>query len=420
VTAKDAATGAAKAAAPALPAHWRRGVYEAIARRRDLRSFRPDPIPHDTLARILAAAHQAGSVGFMQPWDFIVVEDVALRGAIRAHVDAERVRAADAFTGARREQYLAYKLEGILEAPLNLCVTCDRERSGPAVLGRHTIRDTDLYSTCAAIQNLWLAARAEGVGVGWVSLYDPDTLRGLLDLPPHVVPVAYLCVGRVDEFPERPTLETSGWLPRRRLRELVHADRFGAPPPPELAAAIEAPPHAERAPRGAGQVIVYTGHGKGKTTAALGLVFRALGRGLPVAVVQFIKGKWKTGERLFADGLPGLTFLVMGEGFTWESDDLARTRAAAVRAWETSRELIARGEHDVVVLDEITYAINYGFVSADEVAAALAARPPHVHVVLTGRNAPAPLVAIADVVTEMASVRHPFEKGIKAQIGIDY
>jgi 5,6-dimethylbenzimidazole synthase/cob(I)alamin adenosyltransferase len=410
----------------AFPAAWRRGVYEAIARRRDMRSFRPDPIPEATLGRILAAAHQAGSVGFMQPWNFVVVQDPEIRRAIRAHVEAERLRAAEAFEPGRRAQYLSYKLEGILDAPLNLCVTCDRQRFGPAVIGRHTIRDTDLYSTCAAVQNLWLAARAEGIGVGWVSILEPDELRRILDIPPHVVPVAYLCMGTVDEFPERPLLETTGWLPKLPLREVVYFDRWGRTPPPDLRGALgapdEPPPPVPDTPsrNRDGMLMVYTGHGKGKTTAALGLVFRALGRGLQVAVVQFIKGKWKTGERLFAGTLPGLTFLVMGEGFTWESDDISRDRRAAQQAWARSKELIEAGAHDLVILDEVTYALSYGFVPVEEVVATMRARPAHVHVVLTGRNAPEELCALADLVTEMQAVKHPFEQGRKAQPGIDF
>ncbi len=173
-------------------------------------------------------------------------------------------------------------------------------------------------------------------------------------------------------------------------------------------------------PRGKGLVMVYTGQGKGKTTAALGLVWRALGRDLRVAVVQFIKGKWRTGERVFAETLPQLTFLVMGQGFTWESDDLSRDQRAAAAAWQRSRELILSGEQDLVVLDEITYAFSYGFVALDDVLATLRERPPHVHVVLTGRHAPEALVAMADLVTEMKSHRHPFEKGEKAQPGVDF
>jgi cob(I)alamin adenosyltransferase len=171
---------------------------------------------------------------------------------------------------------------------------------------------------------------------------------------------------------------------------------------------------------GEGLLLVYTGQGKGKTTAALGLVFRALGRGFRVAVVQFIKGKWKTGERLFAEGLPNLTFLVMGRGFTWESDDLSRDRAAAQAAWREAAALIGGGEHRVVILDELTYVLNYGFVPAAEVVEALRARPAHVHVVITGRNAPEALLEVADLVTEMRSLKHPFERGRKAELGIDF
>jgi cob(I)alamin adenosyltransferase len=169
-----------------------------------------------------------------------------------------------------------------------------------------------------------------------------------------------------------------------------------------------------------GLLLVYTGQGKGKTTAALGLAFRALGRGWRVAVVQFIKGKWKTGERLFAETLPGLTFLVMGRGFTWDSDDLSRDRRAAEAAWTEAAALITGGEQQVVILDELTYVLNYGFVPAATVVEVLRARPAHVHVVITGRNAPAELVELADLVTDMQKVKHPFDQGRKAALGIDF
>jgi cob(I)alamin adenosyltransferase len=169
-----------------------------------------------------------------------------------------------------------------------------------------------------------------------------------------------------------------------------------------------------------GLLVVYTGQGKGKTTAALGMVFRALGRGLRVTVVQFIKGKWKTGESLFAEKLPELRFYVMGLGFTWESDDIGRDKAAARAAWEKAREEISSGARDLVVLDELTYALHYDFVGLDEVLATFRARPPHVHVVVTGRNAPDSLVAAADLVTEMALVKHPFASGTRAQLGVDF
>lgn len=177
---------------------------------------------------------------------------------------------------------------------------------------------------------------------------------------------------------------------------------------------------APAAPPSPGLLVVYTGHGKGKTTAALGMVFRALGRGMRVTVVQFIKGKWKTGERAFAETLPGLRFHVMGLGFTWESDDLSRDKSAARAAWGQARGEILSGERDLVVLDELTYAFHYGFLALDEVTETLRARPPGVHVVITGRDAPAELVALADLVTEMTLVKHPFQRGEKARIGVDF
>jgi cob(I)alamin adenosyltransferase len=169
-----------------------------------------------------------------------------------------------------------------------------------------------------------------------------------------------------------------------------------------------------------GLLIVYTGDGKGKTTAALGLVFRALGRKLPVAVVQFVKGRWQTGERLFAEGLPGLEFLTLGEGFTWEGEHPEQHARAARAAWARTRELLAAGQHRVLVLDELTHVVNHGYVPCEEVVAAIAARPPGTTVVVTGRGAPAPLVEAADLVTEMRAVRHPFARGVKAIAGVDF
>lgn len=223
----------------AFPEAWRRGLYETITRRRDMRSFLPDPIPDETLARILLAAHQAGSVGLSQPWNFLVVENREVRGQVRTHVEAERLRAAETFEKERREKYLSFKLEGILDAPINLCVTCDQQRFGPAVIGRNTIPETAIYSTCCAIQNLWLAARAEGIGVGWVSIMEPAVLRTILGIPDRVVPVAYLCVGFVESFPERPVFESRGWLPRLPLHEVVFHDRWDERPRPDLLRALE-------------------------------------------------------------------------------------------------------------------------------------------------------------------------------------
>jgi nicotinate-nucleotide--dimethylbenzimidazole phosphoribosyltransferase len=217
----------------------RAGVYRAIAARRDIRNYRPDPIPREVLGRILAAAHQAPSVGLMQPWDFVLIVDRALRQSIFDHFRSVNERAASVYEGDRAERYRALKLQGILDAPLNLLVTCDRRRGGPHVLGRYTMRHTDEYSTCLAVQNLWLAARAEGVGVGWMSLLEPEFVAARLGLPEHVVPVAYLTLGYAVEFPSEPMLERTGWAKRRPLEDALHLDRFGAPASPRALGAPE-------------------------------------------------------------------------------------------------------------------------------------------------------------------------------------
>lgn len=213
-----------------------RGVYRAIAERRDVRGqFRPDPIPRDVLVRLLQAAHQAPSVGFMQPWDFILIEDPATRRRVKELFERTNEAAARLYSDERAALYRSLKLEGILEAPLNLCVTCDRSRGGPHVLGRNSVIDTDLFSSCLAVQNLWLAARAEGIGVGWVSILEPTPLCEILALPPPVVPLAYLCLGYVTEFLPEPELQAKGWRERLPLSGLVHLNHWGnLPAEPEV------------------------------------------------------------------------------------------------------------------------------------------------------------------------------------------
>jgi 5,6-dimethylbenzimidazole synthase len=211
-----------------FPEAEKQGVYDAIYLRRDVRSqFLPDPIPEDLLRKLLDAAHHAGSVGFMQPWSFIVIRSEEVKQKVKDLFERANEKARDVFEGQRRALYSRLKLEGILESPVNLCVTCDPARHGPQVLGRHTIRETDVYSTCCAIQNLWLAARAEGVGMGWVSILDPKELQTILLIPEHVIPVAYLCLGYVSEFLPQPELEGVGWLQRMPLKEVVFYERWG-------------------------------------------------------------------------------------------------------------------------------------------------------------------------------------------------
>jgi len=207
----------------------RAALYRVIESRRDVRAFRTDSIGTETLARILGAAHQAPSVGLMQPWNFIVIRDTATKSRVKALFQVQNEVAMANYNGDRADLYGSLKLEGIEEAPINLCVTCDRTRSGPHVLGRNTVVDTDLYSTCCAVQNLWLAARVEGVGVGWVSILDYDDLRPILGIPATVVPVAYLCIGYPREFLDEPELQRRGWATRLPLEQIVFQERWDAP-----------------------------------------------------------------------------------------------------------------------------------------------------------------------------------------------
>jgi 5,6-dimethylbenzimidazole synthase len=205
----------------------KRGLYRAIYERRDVRShFLPDAVPDEVLARLLDAAHHAPSVGFMQPWDFIVIRDAAIRNEVRLNFARTNQQAAAIYEGEKRNLYDHLKLAAITDAPLNLCVTCDRQRTRGAGLGRQSNPETDLYSTVCAVQNLWLAARAESLGVGWVSILDTESLKETLRIPSEITLVAYLCIGYVSEFGSQPELEKRGWERREALANLIHFDAW--------------------------------------------------------------------------------------------------------------------------------------------------------------------------------------------------
>jgi 5,6-dimethylbenzimidazole synthase len=207
-----------------------RGVYRAIYERRDVHTrFSAEPLSDEALARLLDAAHHAPSVGMMQPWEFVLIRDPAARRAIheaftRANQAASQLYQDD----AQRSLYLTLKLSGILDAPLNMCVVCDPTTQRGHGLGRQTMPETPLYSTVCAVQNLWLAARAEGIGVGWISIFEVAELKRLLGIPEHIIPVAYLTIGYVEHFDASSGLEGKGWERRIPLARQIHFESYGA------------------------------------------------------------------------------------------------------------------------------------------------------------------------------------------------
>lgn len=206
----------------------RLGVYRAIFERRDVRGqFKPDPVEKEKLARLIMAAHYAPSVGFMQPWDFMAVSAPEVKQQVHDLFKTAHGEAAEMFDEERRDTYRNLKLEGILESPVNLVVTCDRSRSGPVVVGRTHQKTMDLYSSVCAVQNLWLAARAEGLGVGWVSIMNEPALKEVLGIPKKITVIAYLCIGYVSHFYQKPELEMANWRERLPLEDLMHFDQWG-------------------------------------------------------------------------------------------------------------------------------------------------------------------------------------------------
>jgi nicotinate-nucleotide--dimethylbenzimidazole phosphoribosyltransferase len=202
--------------------------YRLAGARRDVRNgFRADPVDDGLLTRVLAAAHQAPSVGLSQPWDFLILRDQATRERVHRLARAQQDNFAAALPRARALAFRRLKIEAILESPVNVVVTCDPTRGGQYVLGRHAQPEVAQYSTVCAVQNFWLAARAEGLGVGWVSFFDERALAAALELPAHVRVVAYLCVGHVEKFPPAPELVLSGWARQRPLAWAVHDGRWG-------------------------------------------------------------------------------------------------------------------------------------------------------------------------------------------------
>jgi nicotinate-nucleotide--dimethylbenzimidazole phosphoribosyltransferase len=240
----DRSTARDRASQPdgwAFTAKDRNALYEIIAARRDVRRYRPDPVPPETLQRVLTAAHSAPSVGHSQPWRFIVVTEAATREKAALLADREQLRQSQQLDQQSGRQMADLQLEGIREAPLGIVVCCDRRTSSTGVLGRATFTDSDMWSCAAAIQNLWLAARGEGLGVGWVTLFQPQDLSDLVGLPEGVESLGWLCLGWPDERQQHPGLERAGWSKRLALSDVVLHESWGSNATSAPASRLRAP-----------------------------------------------------------------------------------------------------------------------------------------------------------------------------------
>ncbi|SDS04468.1 cob(II)yrinic acid a,c-diamide reductase [Nocardioides scoriae] len=330
----SAAERAEDVGAWAFPASARQALHDVVASRRDIRRFRPDPVPAEVLDRVLAAAHAAPSVGHSQPWRFVVVAEPATRERAARMADEQRLRQARQLEPDAARRLLDLQLEGIREAPLGVVVACDRRAPAAGVLGRATFPDADLWSCACAIENLWLAARAEGLGVGWVTLFDPADLEGLLGLPEGVVTLGWLCLGWPDERPPAPGLERAGWSRRQPVADVVMRERWA-----EDGATAPAPPPSHLRAPGRAEVVGVRDVADALLTppGSLGLLDRAVDR--LEAVGRLRSGSTaRGGVLLLAAGRHRVTEL----GVSAFEDSVTDEVLAASRAGESSGAAAAR------------------------------------------------------------------------------
>jgi 5,6-dimethylbenzimidazole synthase len=205
----------------------REAIYKAIVGRRDIRTFLSEPIPEEVITRILKSGHHAPSVGYMQPWDFIIITSQEQKNALAQVCQKEARALAIHYEDERKAKFLNLKVEGLKEAPITVCVTCDPTRGGDHVLGRNSIPETDILSVACAIQNMWLTAYAEGIAMGWVSFYKKADVRRLLNIPYHIDPIALLSLGYTENYPERPILEELKWEKKRPFEDTLHYGEWG-------------------------------------------------------------------------------------------------------------------------------------------------------------------------------------------------
>jgi len=324
----DPTSAQQRAAAPeawAFEEQVRAGFYDVVAARRDVRRFRPDPVEQDLLLRVLGAGHAAPSVGHSQPWRFIVVRDAAVRERAAVMADSERLAQAVGLEPEAARHLLDLQLEGIREAPLGVVVCCDRRTPAAGVLGRATFPDADLWSCACAIQNIWLAARAEGLGLGWVTLFQPAGLAELLDLPGGVLTLGWLCLGWPDERNVAPGLERAGWSRRQPLADVVLTDRWPSTAAPEAPMSRLRPvPPSLHAPTQAQVVGVRDAADQLLTPpGSLGALDRAVDRAVALG-----RGALTTGVLVLAGGRHAVTAL----GVSAFADSVTDDVLAAARA----------------------------------------------------------------------------------------
>jgi len=324
----DPTSAQQRAAAPeawAFEEQVRAGFYDVVAARRDVRRFRPDPVEQDLLLRVLGAGHAAPSVGHSQPWRFIVVRNAAVRERAAVMADSERLAQAAGLEPEAARHLLDLQLEGIREAPLGVVVCCDRRTPAAGVLGRATFPDADLWSCACAIQNIWLAARAEGLGLGWVTLFQPAGLAELLDLPEGVLTLGWLCLGWPDERNVAPGLERAGWSRRQPLADVVLTDRWPSTAAPEAPMSRLRPvPPSLHAPTQAQVVGVRDAADQLLTPpGSLGALDRAVDRAVALG-----RGALTTGVLVLAGGRHAVTAL----GVSAFADSVTDDVLAAARA----------------------------------------------------------------------------------------
>ena len=315
----------------------RASLGDVVAARRDVRRYRPDPVPDDVLTRVLQAGHAAPSVGHSQPWRFLVVQDAELRERAAVMADRCRLEQAAAMEPEAGRQLLALQLEGIREAPLGVVVCCDRRTAAAGVLGRATFPDADVWSCACAIQNMWLTARAHGLGLGWVTLFRPADLADLLELPDGVVTLGWLCLGWPDERPPQPGLERAGWSRRQPLADVVFRGRWPAAATPDsVGPARPMPPLSRLRAPGPAQIVAARDVADDllTTPGALGVLDRAVDRLLHTGAVTPV-----TGCLVLAAGRHPVT----RHGVSAYRDDVTDDVLSASRA---GRSLAATAAHD--------------------------------------------------------------------------